>query len=346
MRFTEKFELRPSDGVNPGSVPQLTLNSGAKIPCIGLGTFGNDRFTDEEIANSVLGALSVGYRFIDCAAVYGNEPEIGEALEFALKSGLSRDDLFISSKLWNNKHKPADVMPTLEKSIRDLRLNYLDMYFIHWPFRNTHARGAAHNSRSIEARPYSHLQYMETYRELEKAKERGLIRHIGTSNITMPKLDLLLRDAAIKPAANQMEMHPCFAQTAFFHYLIKHDILPIAFCPMGSPGRPKRDVEPTDVEVLTHPVIVEIAKARNIHPALVCVKWAVRRGQLPIPSSIHRQKYLGNLLAAIKNPLTDEEMKMIESVDCDCRLVKGQVFLWEGATSWKDLWDLDGKIKG
>ena len=237
-------------------------------------------------------------------------------------------------------------MPTLKQSLADLRLEYLDMYFIHWPFPNTHPPGAPHDSRSPDARPYIHSEYMATYRELEKAVDGGLIRHIGTSNMTMPKLDLLLADARIRPAANQMEMHPCFAQPAFFDYLTGRGILPIAFCPMGSPGRPKRDTDPSDVEVLTHPVVVDIARAHGVHPALICVKWAVQRGQVPIPASIHREKYLGNLRAVTGDPLSDEEMRRMAGVDCDCRLIKGQVFLWEGAASWRDLWDEDGTIAG
>lgn len=338
------FELHPADGVDPERVPRLTLHTGARIPCIGQGTFGNDRFTPDQIAESVLGGLSVGYRFIDCAAVYGNEPEIGRVLRFAMRNGIARRDLFISSKLWNDRHSPADVLPTLRKSLSDLGLEYLDMYFIHWPFPNTHAPGAAHDSRSPDAKPYIHADYMATYRELEKAVDAGLIRHIGVSNMTKPKMELVLADARVKPAANQMEMHPTFQQTEFFHYLRAHGIVSIAFCPIGSPGRPARDTDPSDVEVLTHPVVKAIAEAHGVHPALVCVKWAVQRGQLPIPSSIHRAKYLSSLTSVLSDPLTPAEMERMAGVDAGSRLIKGQVFLWPGAGSWRDLWDPDGII--
>jgi alcohol dehydrogenase (NADP+) len=321
-----------------------TWYTGASIPYIGQGTFGNDRFSPEEIAMSVLGGLSAGYRFIDCAAVYGNEKEIGAVFEHAIKGGVPRPELFITSKLWNDRHQPQDVLPTLRQSLSDLRLEYLDMYFMHWPFRNTHAPGAHHDSRSPEARPYNHQLYMETYAELEKAVSAGLIRHIGTSNMTQAKMTLLLESCRVRPAANQMEMHPCLAEPSFFDYLMEQRIQPIAFCPMGSPGRPPRDTDPGDVEVLTHPTVVRIAQARGVHPAVVCVKWAVTRGQIPIPSSIHRSKYLANLQAAISDPLSDSEMAKLATVDCRCRLIKGQVFLWDGASSWRDLWDENGVI--
>ncbi len=341
---TSAFDPHPADGVNPGSVPVRTLFTGAVLPAIGLGTFGNDRFTPDQMAQSVLGGLSVGYRFIDCAAVYGNEAAIGEALAFAMKNGIRRDELFISSKLWNDKHAPKDVRPTLEKSLRDLRVDYLDMYFIHWPFPNSHPVGATHDSRSPGARPYNHDAYMATYHEFERAADAGLIKYIGLSNMTVAKLRKVLPDAIIKPAANQMEMHPTFAQPEFFDYLVENAIVPIAFCPVGSPGRPARDTDPSDVSDLEHPVVVEIARAHNVHPAVVCVKWAAQRGQVPIPSSIHREKYLANIRAVTEDPLTPDEMAAMATVDVGCRLIKGQVFLWEGASSWRDLWDEDGVI--
>lgn len=344
MEKDSPFVLHPSDGIDPDSVPKRKLHTGALIPCIGQGTFGNDRFTPGQIARSVRGGLSVGYRFVDCAAVYGNEPELGAVFEEAIKAGVPREELFVSSKLWNDRHAPHDVLPALEKSLADLRLEYLDMYFIHWPFPNTHAPGASHDSRSPDARPYIHEDYMKTYRELERALDLGLIRHIGTSNMTEAKMRLVLTDCRVKPAANQMEMHPCLAEPAFFRYLVDNEIQPIAYCPMGSPGRPARDTEPEDAVVMEHPVVVEVAKARGVHPAVICVKWAVTRGQIPIPSSVDRTKYLENLKAAAGSPLTDAEMEKLAQADCHCRLIKGQVFLWEGAESWRDLWDEDGVI--
>jgi len=187
---------------------------------------------------------------------------------------------------------------------------------------------------------------METWYQMERLVEAGLVRHIGTSNMTIPKMELLLRDARIKPVCNEMELHPHFQQPEFFKYLVERDIVPIGFCPLGSPGRPERDRTPSDTVVMEDPVIVKIANRLNIHPAEVCIKWAVQRGQIPIPFSVKRHQYLGNLKAVVGEPLTEEEMKEIESIDKNCRLIKGQVFLWEGAKGWEDLWDLDGKIAG
>jgi alcohol dehydrogenase (NADP+) len=333
-----------SDGVDPRRVPHRTLYTGAKLPAIGLGTFGSDRFSGEQIAEAVKGAIAVGYRHIDCASVYLNEHLIGHSLREAMQGGIKREELWITSKLWNDKHGEEDVIPSCEQSLKDLQLDYLDLYLVHWPFPNYHAPGVDVSSRDPHARPYIHEEYMATWRQMEKLVERGLVRHIGTSNMTIPKLKLVLRDAAIKPACNEMELHPHFQQPEFFKFVMDNGLVPIGFSPIGSPTRPDRDKTPEDTVDIQDPVIVGIARRLNVHPAVVCVKWAVQRGQVPIPFSIHRNEYLSNLQSAVSEPLTDAEMAEIAGIDKNCRLIKGQVFLWEAARDWEDLWDLDGEV--
>jgi alcohol dehydrogenase (NADP+) len=334
----------PLEKINPSSVPYRTLYTGAKIPAVGLGTFGSDRFTAEEIAEAVTGAATIGYRQFDCAAVYGNEKEIGVSFQKILSSGIRREELWITSKLWNDKHAEEDVILACQQTLEDLRLEYLDLYLIHWPFPNHHDPGVDVNSRDPHAVPYIHENYMKTWRQMEKLVEMGLVRHIGTSNMTIAKMKLLLQDARIKPAANEMELHPHFQQPEFFKFCIDNQIVPIGFAPIGSPTRPDRDKTPDDTVDIEDPVIVKIAQRLNVHPAVVCVKWAVQRGQIPIPFSIYPDQYWSNLKAATTEPLTDEEMYEIASIDKKNRLIKGQVFLWESAKDWQDLWDLDGQI--
>jgi alcohol dehydrogenase (NADP+) len=141
-----------------------------------------------------------------------------------------------------------------------------------------------------------------------------------------------------------MELHPHFQQPEFFKFCIDNQIAPIGFAPIGSPTRPDRDKTPDDTVDIEDPVIVKIAERLNVHPAVVCVKWAVQRGQIPIPFSIYPDQYWSNLKAATTEPLTDEEMQEIAGIDKNNRLIKGQVFLWESAKDWQDLWDLDGQI--
>jgi alcohol dehydrogenase (NADP+) len=307
--------------IDPGSVPHRKLYTGAKIPAVGLGTFGSDRFTAAEIAEAVFGAAEIGYRHFDCAAVYGNEKEIGVSLQKAMRNGIRREELWITSKLWNDKHAEEDVIPACRQTLKDLKLEYLDLYLIHWPFPNHHAPGVDVDSRDSHAVPYVHENYMKTWQQMEKLVDLGLVRHIGTSNMTVPKLQLLMRDAKIKPAANEMELHPHFQQPEFFTFCMENQIAPIGFAPIGSPTRPDRDKTPEDTVDLEDPVIVKIA-SRLIRP----------------------NEYWSNLKSAVSEPLTEKEMQEIARSDKNNRLIKGQVFLWESAQDWQDLWDLDGQI--
>ncbi len=312
------------------------------MPAIGLGTFGSDHVTANEIAESVKGAAAVGYRHFDCASVYGNEPEIGASCEEILRGGIRREDLWITSKLWNDKHGENDVIASCRQSLADLRLRYLDLYLVHWPFPNFHPPGCGAASRSPDAKPYVHENFMKTWRRMEELVDMGLVRHIGTSNMTIPKLKLVLRDARIKPAVNEMELHPHFQQPELFKFVLDHGMQPIGFCPIGSPGRPERDRTPEDTAPTEDPVIVNIARRHEIHPAAVCIKWAVQRGQTPIPFSVHH--YRANLEGVVSGPLTGDEMRAIAAIGRNCRLIKGQVFLWKEGQSWEDLWDLNGEI--
>jgi len=312
------------------------------MPAIGLGTFGSDHVSPDEIAQAVKGAAEGGYRHFDCASVYGNEAQIGPALR---RTGIPRDELFIVSKLWNDRHGEADVIPSCRKSMADLQVDYLDVYYVHWPFPNFHSPGCEVSSRSADSKPYIHDHFMRTWRQMEKLVDLGLVRHIGTSNMTIPKLRLLLRDARIPPAVNEMELHPHFQQPELFEFVRAHGIEPVGYCPVGSPNRPERDRTPEDTVDIEDPVIVRISGRLAVHPATVCIKWAVQRGQTPIPLSTKRSNYLANLEATVSGPLTPEDMQAIARIDRNCRLIKGQVFLWKPDQSWEDLWDLDGVIK-
>jgi alcohol dehydrogenase (NADP+) len=337
------FAIAP-DGVDPRAVPRRRLRSGAEIPAIGLGTFGSDQVTGEAVAAAVVGAAGVGYRHFDCASVYGNEHLIGTALEAVVRGGVRREELFVTSKLWNDEHAQDHVIPACRRSLAHLRLDYLDLYLVHWPFPNFHPPGCDVSSRSPGARPYVHESFMRTWRQLEELVDLGLVRHIGTSNMTVPKLRLVLRDARIAPACNEMELHPHFQQPELFRFAVEHGIVPVGYCPLGSPGRPERDRTPEDTVDIEDPVLVRIAGRHGLHPAALCVRWAVQRGQVPIPFSVRREHYLGNLRAAVSGPITEGEMGELAGLDRDCRLIKGQVFLWKDGQSWTDLWDPGGEI--
>ena len=324
-------------------IPKRKLANGQEIPCIGMGTFGSDRFTGEEVAGAVKGAIEIGYRLFDCAAVYGNEHLIGEVFKDAITEGVvAREDLFITSKVWNDKH--LEVHPSLKKSLQDLKIDYVDAYFVHWPFRNYHAPFAKPDDRNPDSKPFSVDEFMETWYQMEEAYDQGLIKNLGMSNMTIPKLEAVLPLCRIKPALIEMELHPSFQQPELFDYCVERKIQPIGFCPIGSPSRPERDRTPVDINDMEIPELVEIAKKYGVHPAIICLKWSVQKGAIPIPFAARKDQYVSNLLSTVETPLTEEEMKILATVDQNCRLIKGQVFLWEHASGWEDLWDHEGII--
>jgi len=330
--------------INATLVPYKTLYNGAKIPVIGLGTFGSDNYDAETIAHAVKTAIIMGYRHIDCASVYGNEKEIGFALKEVIAEGIvSREELWITSKVWNDKHK--QVVESCKQSLADLQLDYLDLYLVHWPFPNFHAPKCDVTARQPDSVPYIHTDYMKTWAQMESLIDSGLVKSIGTSNVTIPKMKLILRDCKIKPMLNEMEIHPHFQQAELFNYMIENGIEVIGYSPIGSPGRPERDKTPEDTVDMEDPVIVAIAQRLGVHPAVVCLKWAVQRGQITIPFSVKTDKMFNNLKGITEGLLTDNEMQAVSKIDKNCRLIKGQVFLWESAKGWEDLWDLDGEIQ-
>ena len=324
-------------------IPKKRLYTGEEIPCIGLGTFGSDRFSSEEVSNAVAGAIRAGYRMIDCAACYGNEAEIGEVFRHVMEEGtVERKDLFVMTKVWNDMHGDGDVLIALAKSLKDLKLDYVDLYFLHWPFPNYHAPGCDVDSRNPDSKPFTVERFMKTWRQMERLVDLGLARNIGMSNMTIPKLEAVLPLLRIKPVACEIELHPCFQQQELFDYLVAHDIQPVGYMPIGSPRRPERDMMPEDIADLEMPKLQAVAKAHGISPATASIKWAVQRGQIPIPFSLHH--YTENLECVTTEPLTEEEMASIATLERGNRLVKGQVFLWPGAKDWHDLWDEDGVI--
>ena len=331
--------------INSELIPQRTLYDGGKMPCIGMGTFGSDRFTAEQVSSAVAGAIRAGYRMFDCAAVYGNEDMIGDVLKEAFDEGIvKREALFITSKVWNDMHGQGDVLLSCAKTLKDLRLDYIDAFFVHWPFPNYHAPGCDADSRNPDSKPFSVERFMATWRQMERLVDMKLVKYIGMSSMTIPKLEAVLPLCRIKPAVIEMELHPSFQQQELMDYVLTKEIQPIGFCPIGSPTRPDRDKTADDVVDIEMPEVVEIAKAHGVHPAIVCLKWAVQNGHTPIPFSVKENEYVSNLKCVTEDPLSDEEMALIKQADKNCRLIKGQVFLWEGAKSWEDLWDLDGTI--
>jgi alcohol dehydrogenase (NADP+) len=225
-----------SSGIDPKSVPQVSLASGEKIPGIGMGTFGSDKYSPASVAAAVSGAIRYGYRAFDCASVYGNEDLIGGVFEEAFTGGaVRREELFITSKLWNNMHGRGDVLLSLAKTLRDLRLDQVDAYLVHWPIPNYHAPGCDGDARNPDSTPFSAGAFLAVWAQMEKIADMGLAEYIGMSNMTIPKLEAVLPRCAIQPALIEMELHPGFQQPELFEYCVKRGIVVVGYCPIGSP---------------------------------------------------------------------------------------------------------------
>lgn len=320
-------------------IPSLRLSTGSTIPVLGMGTYSSGKYTAEQVAEAVLDAASLGYRHFDCAAMYENEKELGPVFIKILET-VPREELFITSKLPNHKHAENDVIPQCQQTLKDLQLDYLDLYLVHWPFPHRFPINDP-NSRDPTAHPYSHEEYMQTWRQMEKLVEMGLVKNIGTSNMTKYKMELLLRDCKIKPVVDQCELHVHFQQPDLFNYFKANNILPVGYCPVGRPNRSNQG-QKTDATVdMEDPVIVNIAKRAGIHPAEVCILWVIKYGSVAIPFSGKREQYEKTIAAVrrLDEILTDNDMQDIAKIDKNFRIVKAEPLLWEGAKDWHDLWD-------
>ncbi|GAM24491.1 hypothetical protein SAMD00019534_076660, partial [Acytostelium subglobosum LB1] len=289
--------------------PSYKLSSGFSIPTVGFGTWQSKK---NEVAEAVKIAIKAGCRHIDCAAIYGNEAEIGGALKELFDEGVvKREDLFITSKLWNSCHKKENVKKHCAITLKHLGLAYLDLYLIHWPF------AWVYTDETLKVDPtmdYT-VTMQETWEAMEELVAEGHVRSIGVSNANVQTLSQIMVYGKIKPAANQVELHPYLSQPGLKAYCDANNIHLTAYSPLGC-GKFVGDA-----------TFEEIAKAHNKPITSILLRWGLQTGFSVIPKSVTEQRIKDNLLIT-DFTLTEDEMKSIDALNKNYRTC-------DPATFWK-----------
>ncbi|MQX35660.1 aldo/keto reductase [Roseospira navarrensis] len=311
----------------------LTFDNGDRMPGFGLGTW---KAKDGTVKGAVTEALRLGYRHIDCAHVYGNEAEVGEALAEAFRGGLRREDLWITSKLWNDSHLPERVRPALETTLEALGLDSLDLYLIHWPVPQKPGVGVPETPDEMFSP--DEVPLSATWAAMEGLVDAGLTRHIGVSNFGIAKLKTVMEGARIRPEMNQIELHPYLQQPEMVAFCRDAGLHLTAYAPLGSSDRPdvlRAEDEPV---LLEDPTIAAIAERHGVTPAQVLIAWALHRGTAVIPKSVKPARIAQNL-AAVDVSLSEQDMAEIAGLDRGYRYVDGGFWVLPGGPHTLDsLW--------
>ena len=309
----------------------LTLANSHSIPAVGYGFWKVDKADAADLAYQ---SLQMGYRHLDCASDYGNEAEVGLGIKKGLEDGIcKRDELWVTSKLWNTYHRPEHVELACKRSISDLKCDYLDLYLIHFPislqyvpFDQRYPAGWFFDPNSPSPRlEYDPVPIIDTWRAMEDLVNKGLVRNIGISNFGVSLIRDLLTQAIIRPTMLQIEMHPYLTQSKLIRYCQMEKIAVTAFSPLGAPSYVPLGMAKGEDSVLELPSIKEIALRHGKSAAQIVLKWGVQRGTAVIPKSSKVERLKENLdLDGFE--LSETEMNAISKLDRNQRFNDPGVF--------------------
>ena len=286
---------------------------------------------------AVKSALEMGYQHIDCARIYQNEADVGRGLRESFAGGIERDNVWVTSKLWNDSHRPEHVRPALEQSLTDLHLNHLDLYLIHWPVAIKN--GLFFPDEGSDFIPIEKIPLGDTWHAMERCVEAGLVKNIGVCNFNQRRLQDLIDNAVIAPAVNQVEGHPLLPQSELFEFCNANDIAYTAYSPLGSGDRPDRMKSEDDPNLFENELFKDIAAAQSLSVGQLLLAWATTRGTVTIPKSANVSRQAENL-AAGEIELPADVMSAIANVGLDHRYVHGKFFELPGSPYVaSELWD-------
>ncbi|XP_071090006.1 aldo-keto reductase 1B-like [Haliotis cracherodii] len=301
-----------------GVAPTITLNTGHHMPVLGLGTF--NMFKQGEVYEAVKAAISCGYRLIDTAWVYRSEEEIGNAITEVVNSGIvKREDLFITSKLWSIFHAPDRVEVALRDSLKDLKADYVDLYLMHWPMAWQEPADRTAWIMNTDFKP-ADVDYIDTWRAMERLVDKGLVKAIGISNFNMAQLKRLLSadNLKYKPANLQIEISPYMDNSDLVNFCQENDITVTAYTPLAKGGNEYAG-KPTP-SLMEESVLKDIALKYDKTPAQVALRWAYQRGYATVPKSVTAHRIQENI-KLFDFELSADEMKSIATLNKDMRLV-------------------------
>lgn len=313
----------------------LIFSNGDEMPILGLGTW---KSKPGEVYQAVLWAIEAGYRHIDCAAIYNNETEVGKALNKAISDGLvNRKDLFITSKLWNDCHRKEDVKKGLLKSLKDLQLEYLDLYLIHWPISFKKGVGFAESREQFYT--YSDVPIGQTWQGMQFVKSDGLVKHIGMSNFNIAKLKEVIAVGGNGPEMNQVEMHPYLRQEGLVDFCRANGILMTAYSPLGSGDRASSIKKQDEPNLFEDKIIEKLAAQYRLTPAQILIAFSIPRGIAVIPKSVNQERINQNIAAA-KVELKKEDMDLLLNIEKQYRFIDGTFFTgFHSPYQLSDLWE-------